>query len=66
MEALAGDASMKEYLKPCPFCGSEAELFESPGVYFVECSNPKCNYPNNWNTREEAVAAWNKRAEVQA
>ena len=43
---------MSEKVKPCPFCGSEAELFESPGVYFVECSNPKCNYPNNWNTAE--------------
>ena len=52
---------MNAELKPCPFCGSEAELFEAPGVYFVECSNPKCNYPTNWDTKEEAVTAWNTR-----
>ena len=52
---------MSEKLKPCPFCGGEPELFEAPGVYFVECSNPKCNYPTNWDTKEEAITAWNTR-----
>ena len=59
---MEGGKFMSEKLKPCPFCGSEAELFEAPGVYFVECSNPKCNYPTNWDTKEEAITAWNTRA----
>ncbi len=50
---------MSEKLKPCPFCGSEAELFEAPGVYFVECS--KCYYPTSWDTKEEAITEWNTR-----
>ena len=48
-------------LKPCPFCGGEAELFgiESNGIFYVECSN--CDANNNFDTPEKAISAWNKR-----
>ena len=60
-------------LKPCPFCGGEAEvdILEHqyrgfPKTYGVMCLN--CNCGTDWffETEEEAVAAWNRRAEEGA
>ena len=52
---------MTEELKPCPFCGGKAELFgtEETGVFYVECLD--CNVNDNFDTAEEAIAAWNRR-----
>lgn len=50
-------------LKPCPFCGGEAELtgFNAP-EYWVWC--PSCKASTDAHTgKENAVAAWNTRAE---
>lgn len=58
-------------LKPCPFCGSEAEVFkdvtfiaetgEKIGeiAFFVWCT--KCTALVSGNTKEEAIEAWNRR-----
>ncbi|EKO3908227.1 Lar family restriction alleviation protein [Vibrio fluvialis] len=65
-------------LKPCPFCGGEAELIQSePSTarfnegtvnFAVACYGYKCGvmpYPKLWQiTKEEAVKAWNTRATV--
>lgn len=56
-------------LKPCPFCGGEAEvikahqIFERP--YVVICKNTKCraSLGEFSSTREEAIEAWNRRAD---
>lgn len=55
-------------LKPCPFCGSEASMFgdESTGTWNVFCNNGLC--PTEPGTaicfsEQEAVEAWNTRAE---
>ena len=52
-------------LKPCPFCGGEAELMhDHDGTWFVICgercgvSPATCCYEK----REDAVSAWNRRA----
>lgn len=61
-------------LKQCPFCGGEAELVytttSTPKPY-VKCKfgamlTPKCEacmYPWMYDTEEEAVEAWNRRAD---
>lgn len=55
-------------LKPCPFCGGEAELlpmdFAGPNPPFrIACT--KCDYKTVWmraDWKSSAVAAWNLRA----
>ena len=66
-----GGERMSE-LKPCPFCGGEAELVEHEVVgyqtdFYVECVTSECImcmgglcYP----TENEAIEAWNRRAET--
>ena len=45
-------------LKPCPFCGGEAELSAPSG--YVECV--ECGIQGPWgHNAEEAIAAWNTR-----
>ena len=63
----------KDKLEPCPFCG------EVPGVtvadtlknFWVKCYNLKCsknpetNWKINYDSPEEAIAAWNRRSPCQ-
>lgn len=63
-----------EKLKPCPFCGGEAriEVIEPhthtlttfmpdyKGGAFIEC---KCGAAISGDTKDAAIAAWNKRAQ---
>ena len=68
---------MAETLKPCPFCGGEADLWAKPGSYgwFTVCQCSVCSASgktfslgqecdDNWeNTKaaKRAVDAWNRR-----
>lgn len=59
-----------ENLKPCPFCGSKAFVAEIIGIntlYAVFCPADEdyCIKPSTkyYKTREEAINAWNRRAE---
>lgn len=50
-------------LKPCPFCGGEAELtgFDAP-EFWVWC--PNCKASTDAHTgKQSAIEAWNIRAE---
>ena len=56
-------------LKPCPFCGGEAELVCNDIGVFVGCFHENCpigpqtsTYLDGYATEAEAVAAWNARA----
>ena len=52
---------MNEELKPCPFCGNEAEMLNySENEWLVHC--PACSgMVERWReTEEEAVEQWNR------
>lgn len=54
---------MSEELKPCPYCGGEAEPFhEGLGYIAVRCK--KCGIARRgFYTWDAAIAAWNTRAD---
>lgn len=51
-------------LKPCPFCGSKAEVYEECEMVKIRCSSYMCQASvNGWRDEvEDAIEAWNKRA----
>ena len=53
---------MSEELKPCPFCGGEAELREEGFV--VHCATG-CTAQVNDDYRDCAIAAWNTRTPIE-
>ena len=56
---------MNEKLKPCPFCGSEPEIYSTKTIYRIYCDDEKCHvHPDIWQmgTFEEIAQKWNTRA----
>lgn len=54
------DLEYKETLKKCPFCGGTA-ILHTAVLPYIRCDN--CSIQTiTYNTPEEAVAAWNRRA----
>ena len=49
-------------LKPCPYCGGDAEVYETIKGYTVMCSNGECVelQTSDW-TMSKAVSLWNTR-----
>lgn len=58
-----------EELKPCPFCGGEAQVVAKPyePKFCVGCGDDACLGFSGlgwlYETEEQAAAAWNRRAE---
>ena len=50
---------MSSNLKPCPFCGGEAEFYEFT-CFWVSCKDCWCE-TFTYDTKQEAVEAWNRR-----
>ena len=51
-------------IKPCPFCGDEAEIIAFSESYKIKCENPTCKTKpsTRWFSHEkEAIKAWNTR-----
>ena len=56
-------------LKPCPFCGGEAEMRVEKHTptgfdYIPRCKVPSCcgRLSKKWHNKDTAVYAWNRRA----
>lgn len=58
-------------LKPCPFCGGDADIDEFEGklletVFAASCNNDDCPIGHkdhgSWPTKTDALNSWNKRA----
>ena len=59
---------MSEKLKPCPFCGGEAEMrpwkYNGHDRYDFFCGHCGCSFiAGTCETKEEAIAKWNTRTE---
>ena len=55
-------------LKPCPFCGGEGciqehKFYGYPSTFGVVCLDCCCETRQFYMTLEEAVEAWNRRAD---
>ena len=65
------ERAMSNTILPCPFCGGEADIEEIPGSPFtnepymwaVGCKD--CNIGWYEETKEESIAAWNRRAQPE-
>jgi Lar family restriction alleviation protein len=55
-------------LKPCPFCGSKAIVWENYGSWWASCKMQDCHAhgPVRRDNRGGAIEAWNRRALVKA
>ena len=60
---------MSDELKPCPHCGVAAKVTDTyhgenePFYWQAYCVNDGCMADQLSDTKEEAIAAWNIRAE---
>lgn len=56
-------------LKPCPFCGGEAEIVEQKhreyaSTFYVRCKG-YCIKQHDFRDKERAVEAWNTRKPIE-
>lgn len=56
--------TLNNALKPCPFCGGQANVIEYlfHGLYGVKCQKCKAETYQFYESEEEAIEAWNRRA----
>lgn len=52
-----------EELKPCPFCGGEATLYNDGVLKYIYCTNCGCRTTRfDWYDKKRMVQKWNRRA----
>lgn len=52
---------MSDKLKPCPWCGSKAELYVVQKTFQAGCTNLKCHAERWPRTKDKAIEYWNRR-----
>ena len=55
----------KEKLLPCPFCGADARLNTTNGMYWIECTSGGEEHiveTQVFETKIKAIEAWNTRS----
>lgn len=52
---------MSEELKPCPFCGGDANTIGERNWWDVECVYCGVRTTNEYESEEKAIEAWNTR-----
>jgi Lar family restriction alleviation protein len=57
-------------LKPCPFCGREAVVYDAGDTdfgpaWYVACDKCSCQIDKEHYTKAEAIAAWNQRPALE-
>jgi len=58
---------MKEYLKPCPFCGGKADAFmwNMSSYWSIGCFHDECLFmphkSNCFENKKDAIKSWNTR-----
>lgn len=64
-------SGLTDKLKPCPFCGEDAKVYEIPSIFRnspffgILCGSDDCialTMSADYQTEQEAMKAWNKRA----
>ena len=56
-------ATKQKQLKPCPFCGGRAGIYQDyMGLWHVQCDNCGIGTLKN-DIKELAVRSWNRRVE---
>lgn len=65
-EAIETNQKTEPKPKPCPFCGKEPRIYGDKPQVYIACVNQDCPVNSEtifFQTREEAIEAWNRRAE---
>ena len=61
------ESTMDEKLLPCPFCGGRPKIILHASCYIISCQDcPGSIIMGPYQTKNEAVKAWNRRAEPVA
>ena len=62
---------MSKKLKPCPFCGGQAELEEkdyngsAKWLFEIHCAEGCVSMMNLYGPKKDAVDRWNKRIKIK-
>ncbi|HDY90015.1 MAG TPA: restriction alleviation protein, Lar family [bacterium] len=60
---------MPDELKPCPFCGGEAEAINvSDTTWKIGCKNCHIQFGHSWlgfAFKENAIKMWNRRSDAK-
>lgn len=73
-QPMTNNKQAVQELKPCPFCAGDAYLSEIDGggmdtgdylIFRGSCNDMDC-HSKNYKPREEAITAWNTRADTAA